>query len=85
MLGSVGMKIVFFFFFFFFFWKAIKIAGSAQKTGSVGLAETQLFFRPKHYGFSKYGIWQMHVIWMALVLNYLRCVYFCSHYDTLTS
>ena len=30
----------------FFFLKAIKIAGSAQKTGSVGLAETQFFFRP---------------------------------------
>ena len=28
---------------FIFFWKAIKIAGSAQKTGSVGLAETQVF------------------------------------------
>ena len=27
----------------FFFWKAIKIAGSAQKTGSVGLGETQVF------------------------------------------
>ena len=30
---------------FSFFWKAIKIAGSAQKTGSVGLAETKVFFR----------------------------------------
>ena len=29
---------------FIFFWKAIKIAGSAQKTGSVGLVETQVFF-----------------------------------------
>ena len=30
---------------FIFFWKAIKIAGSAQKkTGSVGLVETRLFF-----------------------------------------
>ena len=30
---------------------AIKTAGSAQKkkSGSVGLAETQLFFRPKCY------------------------------------
>ena len=37
-LGSVGMKI-----FLFFFWKAIKIAGSAQKIGSVGLVETQEF------------------------------------------
>ena len=27
----------------FVFWKAIKIAGSAQKTGSVGLAETRVF------------------------------------------
>ena len=44
MLGSVDMKI---FIFFFFFWKAIKIAGSAQKTGSVGLAEARVFsFRP---------------------------------------
>ena len=43
-------------FIFFFFWKAIQIAGSAQKkkkkkkkkkkTRSVGLAETQVFFRP---------------------------------------
>ena len=33
--------------FLFFLWKAIKIAGSAQKAGSVGLAETQVFFRPK--------------------------------------
>ena len=34
-------------FLFFFFWKAMKIAGLAQKkkkTGSVGLAETQVFF-----------------------------------------
>ena len=30
----------------FFFWKAIKIVGSAQKTGSVEVAETQ-FSRPK--------------------------------------
>ena len=29
---------------FYFFWKAIKIAGSAQKTGSVGLVETRVFF-----------------------------------------
>ena len=28
---------------FFFFWKAIKIAGLAQKIGLVGLAETQVF------------------------------------------
>ena len=28
----------------FFFWKAIKIAGSAPKTGSVGLAKTQVCF-----------------------------------------
>ena len=28
---------------FIFFWKATKIAGSAQKTGSVGLAEIQVF------------------------------------------
>ena len=33
-------------FFFIFFWKAIKNAGSAQKIGSVGLAETQVLFRP---------------------------------------
>ena len=39
--GSVGMKI-----FLFSFKIATKTAGSAQKTGSVGLAETQLFFRP---------------------------------------
>ena len=39
MLGSVGVNI-----FLFFFWKAIKIAGSAPKTGSVGLAETQVFY-----------------------------------------
>ena len=32
---------------FIFFWKAIKIAESAQKTGSVGLAETGIFFRLK--------------------------------------
>ena len=39
-LGLVGMKI-----FLFFFLKAIKIAGSAKnKTGSVDLAETQVFF-----------------------------------------
>ena len=46
MLGSVGMKS-----FYFFFWKSIKIAGSARKTGSVRLAETQvgLFFRPKYH------------------------------------
>ena len=34
---------------FIFFWTAIKIAGSAQKTGSVRLAETHffcVFFRP---------------------------------------
>ena len=31
-------------FLFFIFWKAIKIAGSAQKTGWVGLAETKVFF-----------------------------------------
>ena len=31
-------------FIIFFFWKAIKIAVSAQETGSVGLAETQVFF-----------------------------------------
>ena len=31
--------------FIIFFWKAIKIAGSAQKkTGSVGLVETRVFF-----------------------------------------
>ena len=30
-----------------FFLEGNKIAGSAQKTGSVGLAETQVFFRPK--------------------------------------
>ena len=31
-------------FFFTFFWKAIKIAGSAQKkTGSVGPVETRVF------------------------------------------
>ena len=29
---------------FIFFWMAIKIAGLAQKTGSIGLAETQVFF-----------------------------------------
>ena len=29
---------------FIFFWKAIKIAGSAQKRGSAGLAETHVFF-----------------------------------------
>ena len=29
---------------FIFFWKAIKIAGSAQKTESVGLVETWVFF-----------------------------------------
>ena len=34
------------FIYFIFFWKAIKIAGSAQKkpTGSVGLAETKVLF-----------------------------------------
>ena len=30
-------------FLFFFLWTVITIAGSAQKTGSVGLAETQVF------------------------------------------
>ena len=36
---------------FIFVWKAIKIAGSAQETGSVGLAETQVFiFRPQLAG-----------------------------------
>ena len=37
-------------FIYLFFWKAIKIAGSAQKnkTGSVELAETRVFFRPHH-------------------------------------
>ena len=36
--------------FLFFFWKAIKIAGSAQKTGSVGLVETRVFcFRSKQH------------------------------------
>ena len=61
MILSINLAILTFFFFFlsnfpihfrvgryenlfkFFFWKAI---GSAQKTGSVGLAETQVFFRP---------------------------------------
>ena len=28
----------------FFFWKAIKIAGSAQKIGSVELVETRVLF-----------------------------------------
>ena len=32
---------------FFFFWKAIKIAGRHKKTGSVRLAETQVFFVSK--------------------------------------
>ena len=41
--------------FLFFFWKAIKIAGSAQKTGSVGLAETQIFFRPNDDRYSDFG------------------------------
>ena len=31
---------------FIFFQSGNKTAGSAQKSGSVGLAETQLFFRP---------------------------------------
>ena len=35
---------------FIFFWKAIKIAGSAQKTGAVRLVETRVFYyRPQRY------------------------------------
>ena len=52
-LKNVGMKI---FFFFFFFWKAIKIAGSAQKTGSVGLVETQVLFLGLMYEFFEVGL-----------------------------
>ena len=50
-LKNVGMKI-----FFFFFWKAIKIAGSAQKTGSVGLVETQVLFLGLMYEFFEVGL-----------------------------
>ena len=48
MLGSVGMKL-----FYFFFWKAIKIAGSAQKNGvgrvSGNAGRPIYFFRPKYH------------------------------------
>ena len=43
------MKIFFFLFLFFFFWKAIKIAGSAQKKNRVGRVRRNTviyFFRP---------------------------------------
>ena len=45
---TVGRYDFFLFLFtcFFFFWKAIKNSGSAQKTGSFGLTEAQVFFMP---------------------------------------
>ena len=35
-------------FLFFFFWKALKLQDRHLKTGSVGLVETLVFFRPNY-------------------------------------